>query len=430
MEYDKACFIIMPFGEKPVGERMVDFDRIYHDVLVPAVSGAALPEGGSLEPRRTDKDFFSGDISVEMFHYLEYSRIALADISGLNPNVFYELGVRHRAREAGTVIVRQADAPIPFDINKIKAFSYDPSPERRPTSIELIADLLKRSLERNRLDSPVQGALKVQREIHPDIEGLLREAENAMRFGDRGTAVARYRTALRADPGNALVRFKLGLLLKESGDWKGALEEFELSTRFLPGYAEAWREKGIAENKIAQQAGYPPDLPDGEDALRRAIERNPDDFDALASLGGVLKRKGRWAEALKAYRGAREVSGGHSYPLLNEIKVQGRLQGALHLDGSVRRALTQAARARAVQVAADPPYDAPWSFFDLAEVRLYQGEPEAFISLVERGLEHCDADWQPATFRYSLQLLVDGGVELEGLREGIALLGPDESPDA
>ena len=44
-----------------------------------------------------------------MFHYIEYSRFALADISGLNANVFYELGHRHRVHEAGTVIFRQTD---------------------------------------------------------------------------------------------------------------------------------------------------------------------------------------------------------------------------------------------------------------------------------------------------------------------------------
>jgi hypothetical protein len=40
-----------------------------------------LPEGGTLEPRRTHQDFFTGDISSETFAYLEYSRLALADIT-------------------------------------------------------------------------------------------------------------------------------------------------------------------------------------------------------------------------------------------------------------------------------------------------------------------------------------------------------------
>ena len=129
INYLKVCFVIMPFGKKQVGNKEVDFDYIYDAIFKPAISEVELPEGGKLEPRRTDKDFFAGDINLEMFHYLEYSRFAIADISGLNANVFYELGARHRVRAAGTAIFRQTGAPIPFDIQTIKAFPYEYEPE-------------------------------------------------------------------------------------------------------------------------------------------------------------------------------------------------------------------------------------------------------------------------------------------------------------
>src|SRR3974377_636819 len=97
-DYTRICFVIMPFGEKDVTDdkgntQKVNFDKIYENVFVPAVSQVKMPVGedGNLEPHRTDKDFFSGDISQEMFEYLEYSRFALTDITGLNANVFYEL---------------------------------------------------------------------------------------------------------------------------------------------------------------------------------------------------------------------------------------------------------------------------------------------------------------------------------------------------
>ncbi|MDX2380350.1 MAG: hypothetical protein QNM02_11410 [Acidimicrobiia bacterium] len=40
------------------------------------------------------------------FEYIIYSRLAFADISGMNPNVLYEIGVRHGVAEAGTVLFR------------------------------------------------------------------------------------------------------------------------------------------------------------------------------------------------------------------------------------------------------------------------------------------------------------------------------------
>ncbi len=299
LDYRKICFVIMPFGEKEVvnekGEqRTVDFDAIYDGIFEPALRAVTLPEGGSLVPRRTDSDFFSGSISQEMFEYLEYSRMALADITGLNPNVFYELGVRHRARQAGTAIFRQLLAKIPFDINQIKAFPYEYEPaDHARDSAALITRVVTESLEQNRMDSPVQLALHVQRHEHSFIEDDLRDAENALRVGDRAKAIAAYTKAAAEDPGNNLVHLRRGLLLKDLGNWEEALDAFNQAVAMAPGYAEAHREKGIAENKLFHRAGRPAGMPDGLAALGKAVELNPDDYDAFASLGGALKRAGQ-----------------------------------------------------------------------------------------------------------------------------------------
>jgi tetratricopeptide (TPR) repeat protein len=420
MDYSRMCFVIMPFGPKPVGPRQVNFDAIYDKVFAPAIEATPLPEGGRLESRRADKDFFAGSISEEMFRYLEYSRFALADISGLNPNVFYELGARHRARESGTVIFRQLDAPIPFDINQIKAFPYEYEPEENVLkSRELITRVLTESLQQNRLDSPVQQVLRTQQAEQARIEGLLREAEDATRNQDRATAEARYAEALGLAPSNSLVRLKRGLLLKDEGRWDEALEEFAKALAYQPGYAEAWRERGIAENKLHWKKDRQGSS--GEEALRRAVALNAQDFDALASLGGVLKREDRLEEAYDAYRRASEVSRGHSYPLLNEVTLRAHLDGRLVVEGPARLRLQRAERSLRVQVENRPPYNAPWSFFDLAQIRLFLGDSAGFLALIERGVEVCTHSWQPETFAKTLALL-DGRVALDGLREGLDLL--------
>lgn len=414
------CFIIMPFGRKQVADREIDFDDIYDRIFVPSVKAVVLPEGGTLEPRRTDKDFFTGDIGQEMFEYIEYSRFALADISGLNVNVFYELGARHRAREAGTAIFRQTDAPIPFDINRIKAFPYEYQPEQKAEeSRKLITRVLTESLQQNRLDSPVQLALRVQRREHADIEEVLKEAENAIRNHDPAMAIVKYREALKGDPGNPLLRLKVGLLLKDRGLWEEALDHFTKAALRAPEYAEVHREIGIAQNKLWDRAGQGSDVPDGEAALRKAVDLNPGDFDALASLGGILKRRKQWVESAAAYRRATEVSRGHPYPLLNEIILQARADRGLALDGRRRMQLTRAERALGAQVANQPPYNAPWSHFDLATVRLLLGDGDGFLRLLDQGLTYCDAAWQPGTFRDTLRLLADGEVAFPGLLDGI-----------
>lgn len=159
-ELERTCFVIMPFGTKEALGAQVDFDAVYHDVFSPAISEAVTPEHGALEPRRTDQDFFSGSINQEMFEYIVYSRLAFADISGLNPNVLYEIGVRHGVQAAGTVLFRQVGHPIPFDITTIKVFEYDMSDPDAARA--LVTRVVSESLANNRLDSPVRLALRDQ----------------------------------------------------------------------------------------------------------------------------------------------------------------------------------------------------------------------------------------------------------------------------
>jgi Flp pilus assembly protein TadD len=424
MDYSKICFVIMPFGEKPVGDRTVNFDKVHDSIFLPAISAVSLPEGGKLEPRRTDKDFFAGDIKLEMFQYLEYSRFALADISGLNFNVAYELGSRHRARESGTAIFRQTQFSPPFDISSIKAFPYDYEPaDKAAEARKLIARILTESLVQNRLDSPVRLALGAQL-ASGKIDALLTQAENEIRKSNWIGAMEIYRQTISIDPNNPLPRMKLGILCRDRGIWDEALEQFTRATAVSPSYGEAWRERGIVENKIAQstkQAMHTDPAP-GESSLRRAVELNGKDFDAFAALGGVLRRAERFPQALAAYEQSLKISGGHPYPLLNVLKLRVQVNGRLALSGPEKLALGRAERVREGQSQQNPPFDTPWCFFDLAEIKLYRGDAKAFRDLALKGFEQTDANWQGKTFVDSLRQLLPASNELPGLKEGLAEL--------
>ena len=419
----------MPFGKKRVDGADVDFNAIYDNIFAPAIARVLLPEGGQLQPRRTDKDFFTADINNEMFLYIEYARFAIADISGLNANVFYELGARHRTRESGTAIFRQAGATVPFDIQTIKAFSYEyGTPEQDESARTLICRVLTESLTNNRLDSPIRLTLDRQQQQSDGVRDRLKEAENAIHNMDANRAIQLYQEVIAIDPSNPLHRMKLGLLQKEQGLWTDAIGQFNVAVGLSGSYAEAWREKGIAENKLAfKLAGKTNGIPQanpapGEADLRRAIELNASDFDAHASLGGVLKRAGRYDEAWRGYRRAREVSNDHPYPLLNEIKLRAFLNKKLDLSGDDRRALMRAERIRQLQTSNNPPYDSPWCFFDLAEIRLYGGKNDDYVALIEQGIKRVTESWQPDTVRNSLSLLMPAAVSLPGIEHGLKLL--------
>jgi hypothetical protein len=104
------------------------------------------------------------------------------------------------------------------------------------------------------------------------------------------------------------------------------------------------------------------------------------------------------------------------------LKLRARTTGSLEIDDTLRRQLFLAERMRQAQAEANPPFDLPWCMFDLAEVRLYSGDPAGFLDWTRKGLDKCEHRYEAETFRSALQLLIDGGVEPAGLRDGLALI--------
>ena len=358
-----------------------------------------------------------------MYRYLEYSRFVLADVTGQNANVFYELGVRHRARESGTAIFQLSDDPIPFDVSHVRVFTYAASPGVGDVAAQkLVADVLSQSLERNRIDSPVAVALRAQRERQgPDqrLDKILLEAENAIRVCDLPTAIQAYRRAIEIDPSNFTLRLESGVLLRDVGNWVDAVETLDVAVQLEASSGAAWRELGVALNKLHVLAGEPRT---GEDELRRAVALDSRDFDAWASLGGVLKRELDFDGAIHAYERSVTESNGASYPLLNVMKLRAAEAGPLLLSETDRLLLRRARQRRTLQAEQDPPYDAPWSFFDLAEIALYLGEVDNFMRHLDTGILHCTHGWQPETFAKSLQLASLDGASGQALESAIVQL--------
>jgi hypothetical protein len=188
--YEKSCFVIMPFGTKILNGTEINFEYIYKTVFEPAIAATILPEGGTLVPVRADDNFLSGDVTEYIFRVLEHSRLVLADITGMNANVMYELGVRYRAQQSGTVIFRQVDAPVPFDISSTKAFPYkwrtsSEAAESRSLIQRVLAETLSRE-PRPKVDTDDEAR-------KPSIFVAMPFSDEMMdvwQFGIRGPAIA------------------------------------------------------------------------------------------------------------------------------------------------------------------------------------------------------------------------------------------------
>ena len=63
-------------------------------------------------------------ITSQVLEYLKKSKLAIADLSYLNPNVFYEVALRHALRLPVVQLIRKADR-LPFDVNQTRTITID-----------------------------------------------------------------------------------------------------------------------------------------------------------------------------------------------------------------------------------------------------------------------------------------------------------------
>ncbi|WP_370601109.1 hypothetical protein [Pseudomonas nitroreducens] len=106
-----TCFVMMPFAN-PIGGY---YSAIYE---------AAIQKAG-LIPIRADTDIFgTGKIIDQIWRGINESKVLVAELTGRNPNVFYELGLAH-ALNKPVVLVCSNEHDVPFDLQHIRVIYYD-----------------------------------------------------------------------------------------------------------------------------------------------------------------------------------------------------------------------------------------------------------------------------------------------------------------
>ena len=113
----KKCFVIMPFGSASP-EQKKRFDGVYRGIIVPAICEAGY------EPIREDISATPGSIPKSIVKKLAEAEMVVADLTSINPNVFYELGIRHVFSKTGTVLIMNKGENIPFDNASYRVIQY------------------------------------------------------------------------------------------------------------------------------------------------------------------------------------------------------------------------------------------------------------------------------------------------------------------
>lgn len=93
------------------------YDIVYHSGIKKAV------EENGLECIRLDDDFIPKNIPTKMVRDIIDSDLVIADISEVNPNVYYELGISHAVGNK-TIIISQNLEHLPFDVRNEYTIGY------------------------------------------------------------------------------------------------------------------------------------------------------------------------------------------------------------------------------------------------------------------------------------------------------------------
>jgi hypothetical protein len=116
--FDEECFFIAPIGEAESDIRKRS-DGVRDWVVKPAAELAA-----NLETVRADDVGKPGQITAQAVQHCLKAKAAVADLTGGNPNVYYELSVRHGAL-LPVVLIAEEGTKLPFDISQSRVIFFD-----------------------------------------------------------------------------------------------------------------------------------------------------------------------------------------------------------------------------------------------------------------------------------------------------------------
>jgi len=170
LNWSKICFYIAPIGDERSELRQ------HSDLLLSALIEPAVEQFG-LKVVRADQIGKPGMITGQVVEHIVRSRLVVADLSFHNPNVFYELSLRHACRLPTVQVIRACDT-IPFDLEQFRTIKIDTTSiyslvPKLDTHRAEIANQVRRALSNpDEVDNPITTFLPELKVAMPDGGGV------------------------------------------------------------------------------------------------------------------------------------------------------------------------------------------------------------------------------------------------------------------
>jgi tetratricopeptide (TPR) repeat protein len=373
----------------------------------------------------------------------------VADLTIDNPNVWYELGVRHALRARGVVIVSGGQTTA-FDLYTDRKLRYGlkdggPDPATLEDDKQKLTDMIRATMQswRGRKISPVYSLMPNLEE--PDWKSLrigdVREFwekydkwENGLELARRGGRIGDVLVLAEEAPVAAFradAWINAGEALRRAERFKFALEHLEKGLEIEPDSIRGLREKGICLQRLALGGIPGHSLDRAREHFGNALKLYPTDPETWALLGRVDKDAwvAAWRQpgktpdemrdeaayqdallraAIDSYSRGFRANPGHYYSGINALTL---MHLARHLTQDKRYDNDIDPMAGALRFAAKGEPDAKqyyWSYTTLADLEVLVGTPQAVTDAYKEAIAKNERDWFSLnSSRAQLQILED-----------------------
>jgi tetratricopeptide (TPR) repeat protein len=426
------CFVLMPFASKvDADNRTINFDVIYQEIIEPAVIKAGM------EPMRADLESAAGIIHKPMFERILLCEYVIADLTTSNPNVFYELGVRHATKPHTTTMMCAYGARLPFDLAPFRALNYflddQGKPQQAAKDSDALCEMLKEKMERKETDSPLYQLLQDYPNIQHDKTDVFREQVNYSKsIKDQLTHIRRNVPA--AEKIHALDQLRQQLTPVDHFE-SGCLVDLYLAYRhvgtkdsfqrmvdmYTNGLPEPLRRTVLVREQYAFALNRVGRWQDAVEILEELVRANGGSSETYGLLGRVYKD--RWSnfiknndvveargwliKAIDAYRKGFECDWRDSYPGVNFVTLQ-TLAGDPDTDFESMVHVVYYSALR--QHNKEKDY---WSAATLLELAFIQRDEKKCFHYLTEALPLVRDVWEPQTTANNLKMLLESHQKLQ-----------------
>jgi len=294
MSFEKTCFVIAPIGD-PDSETRKRSDQVLNYIVRPAV------EDCGYKAIRADEIDKPGIITSQVIQHVVNDELVVADLTERNPNVFYELAVRHALRKPLVQLIRKGES-IPFDVAGTRTIHFD---HRDLDSVdkaksEIIEQVHSLEADASEIETPISVSLDLQ---------LLRQSE---RPEDRSLAdLVGFMSDLRTGLGRLEAR--IGTQEEE-----GMLDEIQSTLRTLPHRLDDYFERSRGLLAVGGRRGLDPRML--LDLISMGTERTPEI--GILVVGSFFRDSMPWVHelGLEAFRALRSNDVGKAREAVSEFR--------------------------------------------------------------------------------------------------------------